>query len=318
MAHVLAVSNMKGGVGKSSIVVSLADTFAARGKGPVLVIDIDTQASSSYCLSGDECLTWLISNNKTIDQFLERRIVNGEVLPLEHFVRRQVSNTTGSGKGALEIALIASSTNLRLSERQVLHQLTQQGTQQGLSLTGIEERLTETLATELESFGNEFTYIIFDCAPGISPLTTAAISCANLVVVPTIPDFISVLGLDAFLHSVRRDMTHQAAHRPPHVLITRSQARTRHGWASLWSGAEGRRVRTNTHQEFEEKIRGLAKTFPEEMGVFKTVLDETPAIPVAMAMGASHKYSPTYQQKYPSPLNRVLEKLTKEIEEVLT
>jgi cellulose biosynthesis protein BcsQ len=313
MARVLAVANMKGGVGKSSTVVCLADTLAARGKGPVLVIDVDTQASSSYCLAGDTCLTELIESGKTIDQFIGRCLVEGEALPLEHFVRRQVSTTTVARKGALDISLIASSTNLRLSERNVLHRLTQRG----LSITGIEECLTKLLSDELASVGREFGYIIFDCAPGISPLTTAAISCANLVVVPTIPDFISFLGLDAFLHSVRRDMTDRAGHRPPQVLITRSLARARHGWVSLWNSTSGRRVRTNTHKEFEERIRELARMRPSEMGVFKITLDETAVVPVAMAMGASPKSSPTFQQKYPSPLNRVLERLTTEIEEAL-
>lgn len=309
----LAVTNMKGGVGKSSTVVCLADTLAARGRGPVLVIDVDTQASSSYSLAGDECLTALIKDGLTIDRFLERRLVKGEALPLAHFVRRQVSNTTVSGKGSLDVALVASSTNLRLSERDILHKLTRQN----LSLTGIEESLTGTLGAELSSLGKEFKYIIFDCAPGISPLTTAAISCANLVIVPTIPDFISVLGLDAFLHSVRRDMTHQSAHRPPKVLIARSQARLKHGWATLWSPSDGRKLKTNTHEDFEAMIRTLAKDNPEQLSVFKTMLDETPILPAAMAMGAEHAHGPTYQQKYPSPLNKVLEKLTLEIEEAL-
>lgn len=152
---------MKGGVGKSSTVVCLADTLAARGKGPVLVVDVDTQASSSHSLAGDECLTALIKDGLTIDRFLERRLIKGEILPLSHFVRRQVSNTTVAGKGSLDVALVASSTNLRLSERDILHKLTQQN----LSLTGIEERLTATLAAELAVMGKEFKYILFDCAP---------------------------------------------------------------------------------------------------------------------------------------------------------
>jgi cellulose biosynthesis protein BcsQ len=313
MAQMVAVTNMKGGVGKSSTVICLADTLAAGGKGPILVIDVDTQASSSYCLAGDACLTELIESGKTIDQFIGRRLVHHEPAPLEHFVRRQVSNTTVARKGALDIALIASSTNLRLSERNVLHQLTQQG----LSITAIEDRLTEVLGNELAVLGRQFSYIIFDCAPGISPLTTAAISCADLVVVPTIPDFISFLGLDAFLHSVRRDMSYKAAHRPPQVLITRSQARKRGVWTNLWSPASGRRVKTNTHEDFETKIRELARLRPAELGVFRTTLDETQVVPVAMALGASPEYSPTYQQKYPRPFNRVLGRLAAEIEEML-
>ena len=311
--RVLAVVNMKGGVGKTATVVSLADTLAARGLGPVLVVDVDTQASASYCLAGDKLLTELISTGKTIDQFLERSLVKKEALPLEHFVRRQVSNTTATGRGPLDISLIASSTNLRISERAILHKLTQQRR----SLTEIEQMLTETLEHELGQLGEKFKYVIFDCAPGISPFSTAAVSVANLVVVPTIPDFLSFLGLDAFLHVVKRDMTHAAAHRPPHVVITRSLARTKQGWASLWSPAKGKKLKMNHHEEFEGKIRQLARVEPQKLKVFKTMLDETSAMPVALSMGAAHDRSPTYQQKYPSPLNKVLEQLTKEIEEAL-
>jgi cellulose biosynthesis protein BcsQ len=44
---------MKGGVGKTSTVVSLADQLAASGQGRVLVVDVDTQATASYFLAGD-------------------------------------------------------------------------------------------------------------------------------------------------------------------------------------------------------------------------------------------------------------------------
>jgi hypothetical protein len=54
-----------------------------------------------------------------------------------------------------------------------------------------------------------------------------------------------------------------------------------------------------------------------EFEVFKTMLDETLAMPVAMSMGAEHIASPTFVQKYPNPLGRALERLSKEIEEAL-
>lgn len=312
-AQVLAVVNMKGGVGKTVTVVSLADTLAARGLGPVLVIDVDTQASASYCLAGDDKLTELIKSGRTIDQFLEARLIRQAQIPLEHFVQRQVSNTTAAGKGQLDVALVPSSTKLRLSEREVLHKLTQKG----LSLTGIEMELTNTLEKELHQLGQEFRYVIFDCAPGISPFTTAAVSLANLVIVPTIPDFLSFLGLDAFLHSVRSDMTNAAGRRAPHVLITRSLARSPRGWATLWNASKGKKQKMNHHDNIEKQIRSLAKKSPQELKVFRTTIDEAPAIPVAMSMGAAHKSSPTFQMKYPAPLNKVLDQLTKEIEEAL-
>jgi chromosome partitioning protein len=321
-AQVLAVVNMKGGVGKTATVVTVAETLAARGHGPVLVIDVDTQASASYCLAGDQQLKELITSGKTIDRFLENRLLKHDPVPFEHFIRWQISNTTATRLGQLDVALVPSSTNLRISERDILYRLTQQG----LSLTGIEEKLSKTLEIELQRVSQKFKFVIFDCAPGISPFTTAAISLANLVIVPTIPDFLSCLGLDAFLHNVNRDMTHVAGKRLPHVLITRSYARSKQGLMSLWNPVRGRNLRTNHHAESESMIRQLAKDGPTKFKVFKTMLDETPAMPVALSMGMTHQiekngkhslFAPTYDQKYPRALNDTLEQLTKEIQEVL-
>jgi chromosome partitioning protein len=48
MAHILAVTNRKGGSGKTSTAVNLAAEFAERGSR-VLLIDLDTQ---SHCALG--------------------------------------------------------------------------------------------------------------------------------------------------------------------------------------------------------------------------------------------------------------------------
>ena len=54
MAFYLAVANRKGGVGKSTLSVMLAQSFAIWGKKRVLVLDLDSQCNASLILIGGQ------------------------------------------------------------------------------------------------------------------------------------------------------------------------------------------------------------------------------------------------------------------------
>ncbi len=185
--HVIAVVNMKGGVGKSTLVVSLSETLAAIDQAPVLVADLDAQATASYCLAGDELLTSLIEDEKTVEVYFEAGLVKGHRKQLDPFICSHVSEVTHLGNN-LDVSLLASSYGLRITEREIIYSLTQQG----FGLSGVEGQTKKLLAEDLERLRTRYRYIIFDCAPGISAFTTAAVALADLVLVPTIPDFLSI------------------------------------------------------------------------------------------------------------------------------
>jgi cellulose biosynthesis protein BcsQ len=205
---------MKGGVGKTTITVGLAlalakpESDAAARK--VLVVDLDAQANASFWLCGDEALTRLITSGRTLDAFLEDTVVF-------HHDRRLKDLVHASRCGA-NVSVIACSPELRLVEREMISLLSQR---RG-DLKQVEKTVSDLLIAQLNQLKDEFDIIIFDTAPGISALTEAALRASSLVVVPTIPDFISNLGLEAFCHAVWWASRHNGeAQRAPWVVANR-------------------------------------------------------------------------------------------------
>lgn len=193
-AKIISVSNMKGGVGKTTIAVSLAREFAKRGSGAkVLVIDLDAQANASFWLCGDEALTSLIERGKTIDAFLEDSIVFGKTVALKDHVYALPQNGERGG-----VSVIPSSPELRLVEREMIVFLSRRRR----NLLEVERVVSDLLNEQLAELVTAYDYIVFDSAPGISALTEAALRSSDVIVVPTVPDFISNLGLEAFCKTV--------------------------------------------------------------------------------------------------------------------
>jgi chromosome partitioning protein len=315
-ARLIAVVNMKGGVGKSSTIVGLAETFAAKGAGPILVIDADTQATASYCLAGDAALKQLHDHKpepKTLDEFLRRRFVDGDKgVRLNDYVQAGVSYTTDQGSKnskLLDISLIASSTTLRLSERELLRKLTMAKK----SLSEIEGEITEVLKDEVARLSPKYAYVLVDCAPGISPLTTAAIAIADLVLVPTVPDAPSFLGLAAFLNSVHSEMTFDSSRRQPHVLITRQPLKQKK--SKMWMFGSKSKVAMDHYYHHVELIKELAKTKEPAFVVLDTIIPESRFMPQAMSLGGNSKRTAfTYNQKYGElvgPFSKLVDEITK-------
>lgn len=215
----IAVANMKGGVGKTTTVVSLADSLAADDlDAAILVVDLDPQASASVCIAGDEHLSDLIKDGRTLEAFLETRLIRQEKADLPSLIRRQISAVTHQGR-QLDVSLLPCGPHLRVVERELLYELTGRD----LSMNAIDGKIWQIFSKDFAALRKLYDYIIFDCAPGISPVTEAAIRIADLVVVPTIPDYLSIYGLNAFHGSIWMQKT-SGLPKPksaPYILISR-------------------------------------------------------------------------------------------------
>ncbi|WP_334150836.1 ParA family protein [Hyphomicrobium sp.] len=179
--NVIAVMNTKGGVGKSTVALALAETLAFAGRLHVLVVDGDSQASISYLLAGPEKLTELQATGCTLVDFLNTVVIQGTPASWHQYVVDRVSDVDGINS----ISLLPSDSTLTLLEREV-------------SKEQQETFLVDTIRMFLGEVSLQYDFVIIDCAPGLSVVTEAWLRCADLHVCPTKPDYISACGLAFF------------------------------------------------------------------------------------------------------------------------
>lgn len=165
MTKVLAVTNHKGGVGKTHSVFHLAGAFAESGKR-VLAIDLDPQGN----------LTGL---------FLQGNVTH----TLYDVLVEDVSINDAIHKTAFEgIEVVAADKRL-----QQVDALLQDEPDAQIRLADALQELPE----------NRFDYALLDCPPNIGLTTRNALAAAQRVIVPVEADKFSVDGLDSLVQLVR-------------------------------------------------------------------------------------------------------------------
>jgi chromosome partitioning protein len=217
-ARVISIANSKGGVGKTTTTVSLAEAYAAEGRR-VLVVDLDTQANASLLVfgnEGDEHLFQAINDYATISDWLLENFEANEQKRLEEYIVTDASDVTAGGK-PLPLDLIPSSPRLRKTEKELIYHLTEQG----YSMEALENQVGRRLRDDFNLLKAKYDVILCDCPPGISTMTESVLAASHLVIVPTIPDFMSTLGLDLFTGDVMTNLRERDVKKLPMVLATR-------------------------------------------------------------------------------------------------
>ncbi|MFG1422236.1 ParA family protein [Roseixanthobacter liquoris] len=291
--RVIAVANMKGGVGKTTTVVMLAEALAADGNR-VLVIDLDAQASVSYSLGGNALLRELFLEERTISYFLEDVFVDGKQRKISNFIRNQVTTTTYKSN-LLNVSLIAADPTLRYVERYLLSALIKKG----FDIDALSNRIWKRMEREMPPLKQEYDYIFFDCAPGISLLTEVAIRGADMVLIPTIPDSMSTLGLSAFSNSFWRGPLARSTPLPmpkrlPYVLFSRCQ-------------------NIRTHNLTRERMRLEVSSIDPPYYMLKTIIPQA----AILADVCTDQPGRTFQGKYGPVITTALNQLLGEMKDIL-
>lgn len=195
MPKTVSLINMKGGVGKSTITVNLAWTFAGNRKWlkRVLVVDLDPQFNASQYLLGVQRYEKIMASKEpTIwDIFEQGTQTPAGVTPYldpNNVATRVVPFRSGS-----YIDLIPSQLELAFTLRN----------------PGQKERL---LFEVMENIKPDYDLILMDCAPTESMLTTAAYLCSSHILVPVRPEYLSSIGLPLLVNSMNHFLTSHPGH----------------------------------------------------------------------------------------------------------
>jgi chromosome partitioning protein len=201
MRNVITVMNAKGGVGKSTLVLALADTLSAHHGKRVLVIDSDAHASISSMMLPQPWLQTTQAGGQTIVDYFIATVLRGDPVRWREFTVKAVSDI----EGADTIDLIPAGSQLTLFEREV-------------SRLQSEVKLRLAVRAFLAEARAAYDCVLIDSAPGLSILTESWLREADYYISPTKPDYASIRGLQ-FLDQFRQHDLHIGFAEPLGVVI---------------------------------------------------------------------------------------------------
>lgn len=167
MNNIFAVTNQKGGVGKTTTTVNLAASLADVGK-KVLVVDLDPQGNATTgCGVEKEDIEFssydvIMTEAKAADAIVNCENIGLDIIP------------TNTDLAAAEVQLI----DVKLREHR--------------------------LRLALESTREKYDYIFIDCPPSLSMLTVNALVAAKGVLIPIQCEYYALEGLSSLLRTVER------------------------------------------------------------------------------------------------------------------
>jgi chromosome partitioning protein len=172
MAQIIAVANQKGGTGKTTTTLNLGAALREMGNR-VLLIDMDPQASLTLALgfNPDELET-------TIYTALKNLIDLGEVA-----VEELTIIATGEG-----LDLIPANIELSQADLDLVHE--------PLGVYALRDVLKPIMDT--------YDYILVDCPPSLSILTTNGLAAAEQVIIPLQADYLALKGVNLLLRSIAK------------------------------------------------------------------------------------------------------------------
>lgn len=169
---VIALTNQKGGVGKTTTAVNLGVCLSKQGK-KVLLVDADAQANLTMSLGYPRPDDLPISLATIMQDIIDDKPFDVQKGILHH------------SEG---VDLLPSNIELSGLEVRIINAISR-------------ERVLTTCINEVKK---HYDYVLIDCMPSLGMLTINALAAADSVVIPTQPHYLSAKGLELLLRSVSK------------------------------------------------------------------------------------------------------------------
>ena len=165
MGKIIAVTNQKGGVGKTTTAINLSACLAALKKR-VLLVDLDPQGNATSGVGKANA-----DSNTVYDVLIGEAEAKDAILE--------------TGYGTLD--LMPTAIELAGAE---------------IELVGMDDREL-LLKKALNTVRDQYDYILIDCPPSLSLLTINALSAADSVLIPIQCEYYALEGLGALMNTVK-------------------------------------------------------------------------------------------------------------------